>query len=195
MDWYWTRNLFVCRSPSVKATEYSSSSWWSTSRRRWSDWILETNALSLERFGAISTLVWWNVEEPDGRRRRQQEKISILYWPVRTSNSLPPSSSRSFRTQSHWSHTAGQCCHSGRFLQVHLSRRMCNQFTFDHQFRIDTRRLKFKQKTDGILHVCGSYKQRTQRSEQNWLGSTASYMVQSESGRNIISQCMVSNRS
>ena len=25
----------------------------------------------------------------------------------------------------------------------------------------------FEQKTDGILHVCGSYEQRTQRSEQN----------------------------
>ena len=41
-----------------------------------------------------------NMEEHDGRRRRQQEKISILYRSVRR-NSLPPSSSRSFRTQSH----------------------------------------------------------------------------------------------
>ena len=39
-----------------------------------------------------------NVEEQDGRRRRQQEKISILYGLVRTRNSLSPSSSRSFRT-------------------------------------------------------------------------------------------------
>ena len=28
----------------------------------------------------FSTLVWWNVEEQNGRRRRQEEKISILYW-------------------------------------------------------------------------------------------------------------------
>ena len=28
------------------------------------------------------------------------------------------------------------------FLQVHLSCRMCNQFTFHHQFRIDTGRTK-----------------------------------------------------
>ena len=34
-------------------------------------------------------------------------------------------------------------------------------------FRIDTRRTKFEQNTDGILYVCGSYEQRTQRSEQN----------------------------
>ena len=30
-----------------------------------------------------------------------------------------------------------------KFRQVHLSRRMCNQFTFHHQFRIDTGEDKF----------------------------------------------------
>ena len=59
------------------------------------------------------------------------------------------------------------CCYSERFLPVHLSRWMCNQFTFHHQFRIDTGRTKFEQKTDGILHVCESYEQRTQRSGDN----------------------------
>ena len=29
--------------------------------------------------------------------------------------------------------------------------RMCNQFTFHHQFRIDTRRTKFEQQTDSVL--------------------------------------------
>ena len=38
--------------------------------------------------------------------------------------------------------------------------RMCNQFTFQHQFRIDTGRSKFEQKTDSILSVCGFYGQR-----------------------------------
>ena len=52
------------------------------------------------------------MEEQDGRRRSQQEKISILYWSVRTRNSSPPSSSRSFRTQFHWSYIAGQCVNS-----------------------------------------------------------------------------------
>ena len=32
---------------------------------------------------------------------------------------------------------------------------MCNQFTFHHQFRIDTRRSKFEQTTDSILPACG----------------------------------------
>ena len=66
----------------------------------------------------------------------KQEKISVLYWFVKTRNSLPPSSSRSFRTQSYRSFITGQCLDSGRFLQVHLSRWMCNQFAFHHQFRI-----------------------------------------------------------
>ena len=33
---------------------------------------------------------------------------------------------------------------------------MCDQFTLHHEFRIDTGRTNFEQKTDGILHVCGS---------------------------------------
>ena len=36
-------------------------------------------------------------------------------------------------------------------LPVHLSFRMCNQFTFHHQFGIDTGRSKFEQQTDSIL--------------------------------------------
>ena len=43
---------------------------------------------------------------------------------------------------------------SERFLQVHLSCRMCNQFTFHHQFGIDTWRSQFEQKTDNILSAC-----------------------------------------
>ena len=87
-------------------------------------------------FCAFSTSVCWHVEEYNGKRRRKQENISILSWSVRTRNSLPPSSPMSFRTQSHWSFTTGQCVHSGRFLRVHLSHWMCNQVTFHHKFRI-----------------------------------------------------------
>ena len=56
---------------------------------------------------------------------------------------LSPSSSRSLRTQSHWSYTSGQCVNSERFLRLHLSCRMCNQFTLHHEFRISPRRTKF----------------------------------------------------
>ena len=108
---------------------------------------------SSERFCAISTLVWWNVQDCSCKRRRKQEKISILHWSIKTRNSLPPSSPRSFRKQSHWSYTSGQCVNSEQFHRVHLSHRVCNQFTLHHEFRIDTGRTNFEQKTDGILLV------------------------------------------
>ena len=47
------------------------------------------------------------------------------------------------------------------FFEYILSHRMCHQFTLHREFRIDTRRTKFEQKTDGILHVCGSNEQGT----------------------------------
>ena len=102
-----------------------------------------------------------------------------------------PSSSRSFRTQLHWSFITRQCINSERFLWVHLSHRMCDQFTIHHEFRIDTRRTKFEQKTDGILHVCGFYEQRTQRSEYNWPGSTTSCMVQAEEVEETSKHCVL----
>ena len=40
-------------------------------------------------------------------------------------------------------YTAGQCVNSGQFLRVHLSYRMCSQFTLHHKFRIDCGRTKF----------------------------------------------------
>ena len=67
---------------------------------------------------------------------------------------LPPSSSWSFRPQSSWSFITGQCLDSGRFLQVHFSRWMCNQFTFHHEFRIDSGRSKFEQQRDRLYSFC-----------------------------------------
>ena len=161
-----------------KKTKHSSSSWSITSRRRWSDWILEIERLSSERFWELSTVFWWNVEEQNARRRREQEKISILYWLVRTRNSLSPSSSRSFRTQSHWSYTAGQCGNPEQFLRVHLSHR---QVTLHHKFRIDSERTKFKHgNTDGILNSLESHDQGTQRSAGAWFDQTTSCIVQAK---------------
>ena len=102
-------------------------------------------------------LVWWKMGEYNDQMWRKQENISRLYWSIRTRNSLSPSSSRSFRSQSHWSHTVGQCVDSELCLRVHLSHWMCNQFALHHEFPIDTGRTQFEQKTDGIFHVCGSY--------------------------------------
>ena len=120
MDWYWPRNSIQSWVPSGKKIEYSSSSRSITSRRRrWGDWILEIKRLSSERFfgflsiGLMNDEMWKSKMQGGGR---QQANISILCWFVRTRNSLPPSSSRSIRTQSHWSFIAGQCVNSGQFL-------------------------------------------------------------------------------
>ena len=78
-----------------------------------------------------------------------------MYWFV-SNNSLILSSSRLFRTQSHWSYFAGRCTFSEQLLPVHLTCRMCNQYTFYHQFGIDTWRSKIEQQTDSILSACGS---------------------------------------
>ena len=67
-----SQKIFVYRLPNVKTTEYSSAAWWSTSRRRWCDRILEIRRWSSERFCALSTLVLWSVEEYKGKRRRKQ---------------------------------------------------------------------------------------------------------------------------
>ena len=74
---------------------------------------------SSETSFVLSLLIWRKVEEKHDKKRRKQEKIPALYWFFRN-NLVPPSSSRSFRTQFHWSHCAGQCHYSGRFLQVHF---------------------------------------------------------------------------
>ena len=82
MDWYWTRSPIRSSVPSGKKNKHSSSTRRITSRRRWSGRILETERWSSEQIWVLSILVWWCMQ--DGRRRRQQEKISILHWPVRT---------------------------------------------------------------------------------------------------------------
>ena len=130
------------------------------------------------------------VEEQYGRRRRKQEKIPVLYWFIR-SNLVPPSSSRPFRTQFHWSNFTGQCCYSERLLPVHLSSRMCNQFTFHHKFRIDTGRTKFEQQTDSILPACGSHGRKNIRIliRSTWMHRVM-HNTCIKHGRNITTRCI-----
>ena len=61
--------------------------------------------------------------------RRKQDTITVLSW-LFSSNLVFPSSSRTFRTQSHLSYVAGQC-HSVLFFPLLLPCRMCNQFTLN----------------------------------------------------------------
>ena len=60
----------------------------------------------------------------------------------------------------------GQRINSEGFLRVHLSYLMCGQFTFHHQFRIDTGRTKFEQETDGILCSRESHASESPRSNK-----------------------------
>ena len=137
LDRYWTTRLFVTdysvskklirllRHGSLSPEDDGAIEFWRIkdylrndfeSSQHWSD----------EMWKSIMAIGW-----------RKKENISVLYWFFKR-NSLLPSSSRSFRTQSHWSFIIGQCLDSGPLPQVHLSRWMCNQYTFHHQFRIDT---------------------------------------------------------
>ena len=80
-------------------------------------------------------------------------------------SSLSLSSSRSFRTQSHSSFITGQRVDSEQFLRVHLSHRMCNQFTLHHKLKIDCGRTNFQQRqTDGIFHSPESHEEGSQGS-------------------------------
>ena len=128
LDWYWARNLFVYRLPSVKTTDYSSSSWSSTSRRRWSDWILEIKRVSSESF--------------ENSQHRSDDMRKSKMAAGGGNKKRFPNSSRSFRTQSHFYFITEQCFNSGRFLRVHLSSWMCSQCALHHKFRIDSGRTK-----------------------------------------------------
>ena len=129
-------------------------------------------------FCAFSTLVWWKVEEHHDEKRTKQENISIFYWSIRTRNYSSPSSSRSFRTQFHWSFITGQCINSERFLRVNLSHRMCNQFTFHHKFQdwYLEARIWAKDRQYSFC-LCEPQEQRTQRSCLSRLESTASCTI------------------
>ena len=149
------QELNPIKRTSGKKIAHSFSSWSITSRRKWSDWILDIKRLSSERFWELAILVWCNVEEQNGRMWRQQEKISILYWLGQVLHRASKRSGKDTRMRcigsicsllnmKDWSSikqdatqpsfTIGQSC-CGR----NLSHRMCIQFTFQHKFRIDTK--------------------------------------------------------
>ena len=57
-------------------------------------------------------------------RRRSEKEIPVLSWWFRN-NRLSPRSSRTFRTQSHWSFITGQCDNSEWILPTYLPYWMC----------------------------------------------------------------------
>ena len=107
MDWYWA---IKARSRVVQSLEEShqSSSTQSevTSRRRWSNSILQNKVPSTRLSSSNAKLVRWSMDSLFGCRRRIQTKISVLLW-LFGINHLSPCSSRTFWEQSHWSYITG----------------------------------------------------------------------------------------
>ena len=151
LDWYWATNLFVHRLPGVKTTEHSSSSWSSVSRRKWSDWILRLKDYLWKEF-EISR--YWSgekwqstVAKGGGNKKRfqyctDQSGKEILYL-----RDLQGHSGRNLIDPS----IQDNVLIPNNFTRVHLSHRMCNQFSLIREFRIDTRRKELQHKTDVLL--------------------------------------------
>ena len=154
LDRYWTREILSLRIRGIEESNLSSTSFTtSASRRRRSGSFLENEWKSSESITTIYSLVQRSMESMFGSRRRSENEIPVLYWWFR-SNRLFPSSSGTFRTQSHWSFVTGQCCDSEQLLPVYIPCRMCVQSSFYYQFWIDIWRSKFEQETDSILPGC-----------------------------------------
>ena len=155
LDWCWIRKTFTLRS-SVEEIDPSSSSWKPTSRQWRSDWILVNKNHLQNHF--LYCHHWsdekWNSSMAGGRQKKifqycSDSSRTILY--------LRALQGRSGRNSIDPPLQDNVLIPNG-FPQLHLSRRMCNQF--HHQFRIDTGRTKFEQQIDSILSACGSHGQR-----------------------------------
>ena len=166
LDRYWTTRLFAHRLSSVDETDQSSSSWLSTSRRWWSDWILEIERLSSAPFCAFSALVWWKVEEQHGRRRR------ILYL-----QALQGHSGRSLIDP--W--LQNNVLIPDDFFEYVYHFGCANNLHSIINSGLIPGSQKFEQKTDSILSACESWGQWTQRSWENRLASTASCTIHTDS--------------
>ena len=149
LDRCWTRKIFALWLSSVEETDPSSSSWKSTSRHWWSDWILENKIIFriILCILNIGLMKWKSIMAKGGWNKKRFQYCTDPSGEILYTRALQGHSGRSLIE----SFITGQCHYSGRFLPIHLSCRMCNQFTFHHQFRIDTGRTKFEQKTDSIF--------------------------------------------
>ena len=150
--------------------------------QREDDVAIEFHNIKIPYSKASSTnpsLVWWSLESLFGCRRRFEKKISVLLWWF-GKNSLSPSYSRKFWTQSHWSNVTGQCGDWDWNIPLHLPHWMRLQSSFYHQPWIDTWRSRFEQKTDSILLVCWSKRRKSQRSWTYWLLCTTSSAIRAQ---------------
>ena len=78
LDRCWTRGIFILRLWSIEEIDVSSSSWKSTSRKWWSNWILENQRQSSETFPALSSLVWRQVGEKAWQEEETRKDTSTV---------------------------------------------------------------------------------------------------------------------
>ena len=117
LDWCWTRRIFNLQSWGVEEIDSFSSSWKSTSRKWWVDWILEVKDNLQRNF--LFCHHWSDEKWKKSMARRGGNKKRFQYCTDQSGqqNFLSPTPSRSFRTQSHWSYASGQCVNSGHFFE------------------------------------------------------------------------------
>ena len=160
LDRYWTKRIFVYRSPTVKTTEYSSSSWSSTSRRWWSDFE-NSHQWSDEKWKSSMAGGWGRKKifqycsDFSGTILYLQEDAILLILHYKTINVFIPDGFFQY------------IYHVGCAINLHS---IINSGS-------TTGSQNFEQKTDGILSACESYRQRTLRSWEDRLGSSASCTV------------------
>ena len=182
MDWHWT---IKARSRIIQSLEeshqFSSTQSEITSRRRWSNPILQNQVPSTRPSSSNTKLVRWSMDSLFGCRRRIQTKISVLFWLLGI-NYLSPCSSRTFWEQSHWSCATGQRVDWTWNIPWHLPCGKQFQSSFNYQQWTCTWRWKFEQKTNSVLLTLWSKKWKSQRSRVYRLLCTAS--------RTILAKCM-----
>ena len=125
-----------------------------------------------------------------GCRRRTQTKIPVLPWLLGI-NHLPPSSSRTFWGQHHWSGNAGSCVDYTWNIFLHLPCGKQFQYFFNSQQWFDTWRSRIKRQTICILLAYWPKGRRSSRSRKYWLFCAASCsihakIVEKASGHSIL---------
>ena len=182
--------IFQCRQKLINLLRHGHNMY--LEKDDGASWILENKRLSSGFF--LCTLNIGLTERWKSTMARgggNKKKISVLYWCLQETICLPPSSSRSFRTQSCWSFITWQCdWFRSDFFQYDLSRWMCNQSysPFINSGLIPGGQILSKRQTVFFLPVDPMDKE-SQGSWDDRLGSTASCTVHAYSmGRNIKTQ-------
>ena len=155
LDWCWTMRIFSLRLRSFEEiNSSSSSSWKSTSKKWWSNWILENHRQSSRTFLVLSPLVWrqsgraaW--QEDEKRKdtsivliRQEQSCASKLFEVIQDANLL------TLRCRTMW---LFRTVSSSTFIMSGVQ-----SIYISSSIRIDIWGSKFEQQSHSILSASGS---------------------------------------